>query len=271
MVKDYKTPMTCNTEKSVTTIRDESRAWQDSRVFRPDELDYTVLERHIALLSQLARVSNSGITVFDMYRQKHVFTSYNFTELFGYDMEKIEKEDTEYFTMQIHPDDVEALNRNGMATWKYLWGKTGHGEAPDTKLINEYRIRAGERYVRVIEQFQALELDAAGNVWLSLGVLDVSPNQAPLERVQSKLMNCRTGEMYVLPEFEEPGKTSPLSQREKEILGLIRDGYLSKEISEQLRISVHTVNTHRQRILEKLNADNSLEAVRYASRYGLLD
>jgi DNA-binding NarL/FixJ family response regulator len=53
-------------------------------------------------------------------------------------------------------------------------------------------------------------------------------------------------------------------------LQLVKDGRLSKEISEELHISVHTVNTHRQRILEKLDVDNSMEAVKYASELGLL-
>ena len=61
-----------------------------------------------------------------------------------------------------------------------------------------------------------------------------------------------------------------MSGREREILRLIGRGKLSKEIADQLAISVHTVNTHRQRILEKLNVDNSMEAVRYASARGLL-
>jgi DNA-binding CsgD family transcriptional regulator len=46
---------------------------------------------------------------------------------------------------------------------------------------------------------------------------------------------------------------------------------LSKEISNVLSISLHTVNTHRQRFLEKLGANNSMEAVMFASRFGLLD
>jgi len=138
--------------------------------------------------------------------------------------------------------------------------------APDVKLIDEYRVDVGGRYVRVIEQFQVLEFDRSGNIWLSLSILDVSPNQGTEGGVRSQLLNYRTGEVFPLPTPE----VSSLSSREREILRLISRGKLSKEIADQLNISVHTVNTHRQHILEKLNADNSMEAVRYASARGLL-
>ncbi len=65
--------------------------------------------------------------------------------------------------------------------------------------------------------------------------------------------------------------TFELTKREKEILGLVKNGLLSKEISNKLSISVHTVNTHRQRFLEKLGANNSMEAVVFASKFGLLE
>ncbi|MBK6998073.1 MAG: helix-turn-helix transcriptional regulator [Lewinellaceae bacterium] len=52
---------------------------------------------------------------------------------------------------------------------------------------------------------------------------------------------------------------------------LVKDGLLSKEISNRLSISLHTVNTHRQRFLEKLGANNSLEAIIFASKFGLLE
>ncbi len=241
----------------------------ESFEFDPGGLDYALLERHKSSLAQLARMSNCGVTVYDMYQRKHVFTSGNFAHLFGYDLNEVEKYDADYFGRQIHPDDLPVIARNGVAVLRHFLEKR-EGWA-DSKMISEYRILAGERYLRVIEQYQVLEFDAAGNVWLSLSVLDVSPDQGPLEAVRCKLMNCITGELYQLPEFSEPYAVSPLSEREKRILQLVRDGHLSKEISEQLAISVHTVNTHRQRILEKLNVDNSHEAVRYASRYGLLD
>jgi len=61
-----------------------------------------------------------------------------------------------------------------------------------------------------------------------------------------------------------------LTKRETEILKLVKEGYLSKEISSKLFISLHTVNTHRQRFLEKLGAQNSFEAVNFASKFGLI-
>ncbi len=239
----------------------------------PEGLDYAVAERHIAILSRMACVANSGISVFDSHLGKHIFVSYNFAGLFGYDMRQVEQENTDYFNEHIHPDDLERLNRNGDAVLRYFESGDHREEMMQGKMISEYRLCVGDRYIRVIEQFQVLELDKDGKAWLTLSVLDVSPNQMPLDAVQSKLMNYVTGEIYQLPDFDDyAGNEAPkLSEREKTVLKLVGKGLYSKEISEQLAISVHTVNTHRQRILEKLNVDNSLEAVRYAAAHGLLD
>lgn len=36
-------------------------------------------------------------------------------------------------------------------------------------------------------------------------------------------------------------------------------------------ISIHTVNKHRQNMMQKMNADNIIEAIEYARKLGLLD
>ena len=66
----------------------EFEALLDMQRFDAGELDYAVLDRHVARLTQLSQVVNSGITVFDMYRRRHVFSSYNFPDLFRYDMDR---------------------------------------------------------------------------------------------------------------------------------------------------------------------------------------
>lgn len=61
-----------------------------------------------------------------------------------------------------------------------------------------------------------------------------------------------------------------LSAREREILRLIDEGKASKQIAAELGISVFTVSRHRQNIIERLHATNSVHAVRLAKQLGLL-
>lgn len=138
------------------------------------------------------------------------------------------------------------------------------------KLINEFRIlNASNQYIRVIEQQQSLELDNKGNVWLALSILDISPSQNVNEVINSEILNFKTGEFVrLLP--SKVNKDITLTKRQIEILKHVKEGKLSKEISDKLFISVHTVNTHRQKILEKLSVNNSIEAVEIATKLGLL-
>lgn len=249
------------------SLQQEYESLLDSQHFDAAELDYAVLERHVQQLSLLSQVANCGITVYDMYRRRHVYVSYNFPELFRYDLDDIAAGDSDYFMSRIHPDDRRELHRNGIACLRFLLENPAL--APDVKLMNGYRVNVDGRWTAVVEQFQILEFDAKGNIWLSLSMLDIAPGHDVQSGVRSRLFNYRTGENLSFPCGDSVQPV--LSVREREILGLIGQGKLSKEIAGELFISVHTVNTHRQRILEKLNVGNSLEAVRYARMYGLLD
>ena len=55
-----------------------------------------------------------------------------------------------------------------------------------------------------------------------------------------------------------------LTAREIEVMKYICEGHNSKEISEELFISVNTVETHRKKILSKLNVKNSIGVLKYA-------
>jgi len=62
----------------------------------------------------------------------------------------------------------------------------------------------------------------------------------------------------------------PLSARELEIVQLIAQGLVAKEISKKLNLSTHTVYTHRKNIMEKLKLKRSSELVLFAVNKGLL-
>jgi two-component system response regulator NreC len=60
-----------------------------------------------------------------------------------------------------------------------------------------------------------------------------------------------------------------LTAREREVLQLIADGHSTKAIAAQLSVSVKTIETHRQQIMEKLDLHSVAELTKYAIREGL--
>ncbi|PIB36198.1 hypothetical protein BFP72_12740 [Reichenbachiella sp. 5M10] len=59
-----------------------------------------------------------------------------------------------------------------------------------------------------------------------------------------------------------------LTDRERDIIRLLADGFTTNEIAEKLFISVHTVDTHRKNLLTKLNQKNIASLIRYAVEKG---
>ena len=89
------------------------------------------------------------------------------------------------------------------------------------------------------------------------------------EIIKSHLYNFKTGEQIFIDLSDTLDE--PLTNRELEVLRLMKQGLLSKEIANTLKVSINTVNTHRQNILQKLKANNSIEAVNFAQRLGLFN
>jgi len=65
---------------------------------------------------------------------------------------------------------------------------------------------------------------------------------------------------------QSEGNTSPLSKREEEIVKLVAEGYTNNEIADALFISIRTVETHKNRIMHKLDLKTTAEMVKYAIR-----
>jgi len=85
---------------------------------------------------------------------------------------------------------------------------------------------------------------------------------------KARMVNMQTGDVKII-EVEDCRHL--LSEREKGILRFIRKGLASKEIAEQVGISKHTVDRHRQNIIAKLQVRNSAEACHRAKELGLID
>ena len=75
-----------------------------------------------------------------------------------------------------------------------------------------------------------------------------------------------------LQAYQKSSKTElpVLSSREKEILGLIAEGYTNPQIAEKIFLSQFTVDSHRKNLLAKLNVKNTASLIRLAIEQKLI-
>ena len=157
----------------------------------------------------------------------------------------------------VHPDDWEVVRRIDKKVWEFL-NTLPEEEKLAYKYIYELRVLERGKYVRMIYQMRILAFKEDN--FLAMGIIDIAPEQSANTSVRFQIKNCLTDE--VVPFTIESATDVLLTPREREILALAKEGMFSKEISEKLNISIHTVNRHRQNILEKLQVDNIIEAMK---------
>jgi len=67
-----------------------------------------------------------------------------------------------------------------------------------------------------------------------------------------------------------PVRRDPLSPREREVLQLVAEGRSTKDVAKVLGVSVKTAETHRTRLMAKLDIHDTAGLVHYAIREGLV-
>lgn len=141
------------------------------------------------------------------------------------------------------------------------------------------RVLNRSRNIRIIaltayvSEAKAAEVLSAG----AAGYLSKSSDTSLL----SKAIQCvMAGRSYIDPVVnadqvtalmlnQKRGDGRGLTAREREVLKLIAAGNKNKEIAEMLFVSLKTVETHRLRLMQKLDAHNGADLTRWAYRLGL--
>ncbi len=113
---------------------------------------------------------------------------------------------------------------------------------------------------------------------LGAGVLGYVLKEAADTELIQAVRAAAVGQSYLNPRLgarvaaePPPGPPGGLSDREVEVLRMIALGYTNVQISQELFLSVRTVETHRAHIQQKLGLSDRAELVRYALDHGLVD
>ena len=144
-------------------------------------------------------------------------------------------------------------------------------------------IRKADPSIRIIVLTQYDDKEYISR-FLKAGVSGYLLKRAVGSDLVSAIHAVRDGETYLYPSIASKvvdgylGKEGPsaedgydsLTDREKQVLKLVAEGYSHKEAADMLKISTKTVVVHQTNILEKLGLNNRAELIRYALSRGII-
>lgn len=170
---------------------------------------------------------------------------------------------------ELKPDlvlmDIAMANLNGLEATKQI-----KKVLPETKIIM-VTMHKNEEYI--LQSFQA---GASGYIL----------KEGAVEELVHAIRSIHQDKSFLSPTISktlidaylrkmETGKTETpfdlLTDREREVLQLIAEGYTNREVAKALFISVKTVEAHRAHIMQKLNIHDVAKLVKYAIQKGLVD
>ena len=169
---------------------------------------------------------------------------------------------------QLHPDivlmDISMPGLNGLEATRQIKKRF-----PEVKVLI-LTVHSDEEYIR-----QILRAGASGYL-----VKQAAPNE-----LISAIEAIQRGESYLSPSVSkkvvqeyvqhaagaaEEDSYERLTDREREVLQLIAEGNSTRDIAELLHMSVKTAETHRARLMGKLDIHSTAELTQYAIRKGVI-
>lgn len=162
------------------------------------------------------------------------------------------------FIASMHADDVKFI----MAAVTKIASYT-HSKSPHQKNLQNYTIygrflNAKQKYVWMAVHYPMYMFDEAYNILGGLIVYSlVDTAIINLQSATLTINDCSTNEYFVFKTIASLKHN--LSYREGQIVALLKQGKTSAEIGDELKLSVNTINNHRQRLLKKFKASSSLQ------------
>ena len=192
------------------------------------------------------------------------------TRALGYDLDRLTPD---FFVRHIHPGDLPQYFEISEALLSFVMEYSDDLVPFESSCQVTYRMRRDDgRYVSVLRKSTPFLKNADGEVEAYISrctdISHVSPNQ----EVKWKIFGPRKdrfSDFLDMPDEKQQGNNL-FTEREMDVLRLLRTGHTSAEIADELYISVNTVNTHRKSLMRKAEVDNTVELLFFAQEHGYL-
>ncbi len=165
----------------------------------------------------------------------------------------------------IHPDDRTIRDLQELSFFSMMSTPNNIADGFPWYMETVMRMKTPDgKYRNISHRIQYFPSEGKRSISYALCIYNFTTQKTSFARIVNKV----TGEERRL---EISSFRHLLTDREKEVLLLIRQGLASKEIADQMGISKHTVDRHRQNVIEKLHVNNTAQACHKAKELGLIE
>ena len=214
--------------------------------------------------------------VVDYVRKKYLYVDPSINKVLGYDSEYITSGGPHYFTGLWHPQDFKIYSEQILPeSLRFLHTQPASTYGDFSVSIN-YRIKnADGNWIKFLQRSTYFLASSDGHPLAAVGfALDITHYKESNSIVHTiEKIDKHFGNQYKEPVYKRiyhPDKETVFTNRERQVLTLIYKGYSSKQIAEELSVSLHTINNHRKNILDKTGSRNVADLMRYTSENGFL-
>ena len=184
------------------------------------------------------------------------YMSKNGSLILGHDHVEIIRDNVEKYFSLVHDADQDDLHAC------YTFAHDTLEAIPSEfhcryRLVYNYRFRKQNgQYMHVHDEKAVLNLAGSGNLYYTL-FRDIS-SERPFNGVKAELLK-QDQTLQKIKEFKPSTERNPLTQREGELVTLIKQGLSAKEIAWYLNISPNTVRNIKSKLFEKYKVNNTVE------------
>lgn len=240
-----------------------------------NEESYKMLPTLIGFVDRFAKCSNLSLYIIDYKNQEFVYVSENKLFLCGYSAADVKEMGYSFYKKVVSNEDLEFLSEINKVGFQFFYQQPL--EKRDQYVI-EYDFdlcHVNRQKTRINHRLIPFCITSNGDIWLALCIVSMSFNKNT-DSHYARVATIRN--IYTREEFSYSLKTKTwdrqlqheLTRKELLVLQYSAQSYTNQEISAMLKVNINTIKFHKKNIFEKLNVNNSQEAITVASRLGLL-
>ncbi|QHT68790.1 PAS domain-containing protein [Rhodocytophaga rosea] len=205
-----------------------------------------------------------AILLCPVHHPEMLFITRNSEAILGYPADYMMQLTPEAYFALVHPEDLSIVKHMVEYMNSFIL-KVEHFNPIHYRFVFHYRLKQPKGgYMHLLDEKVVIESKHKRYVFFTL--FKEANKDQKLFQVKLEIYQSQGYSQVKIKDYVPHQSDVNITQREKEVIGLIRDGLSTRQISESLAISVNTVKNHRSNLFQKAKARNSRELLLYAQQ-----